>query len=383
MVKTDLFYSSTHSTALHHLPSTFVRVGPVTCLPGLVRDLGCDPEPLFASLGVDYTRFADPDYEMPFILSSRLVSRCTAATGCDHLGLLLGERASISSLGIVGFMLQCAPTVGVALQALVRFLDLHDRGGIATMDIDAGVVQLGYDIILPEASAQEQIYDLAMTYLWKVMRGLCGEQWLPITVMLMRRTPPNIEPYHSAFSSRERFNQGHNAMVFRAHWLDQPIAGSDPLLYRYLEKQALEAQTRQLTTIVDDLRLLLHRSFASGHCSATVVARQLGMHERTLNRYLSTAKTTFRRELDSVRYEMARELLASSAMQISQIADALDYAETSSFCRAYRRWSGVSPNDWRSAYLQSREHNRKPDLDFKQHSRQIRDALSAHDPSES
>jgi AraC-like DNA-binding protein len=364
MVKGDSAYSSTHLAAFHHLPSTFVRVGPTMHLPELVGGLGYDPAPLFTSLGLDHTRFADPDYEIPFILSSRLLSRCTAATGCDHLGLLLGERAAISSLGLVGFMLQSAPTVGVALRALVRYLDLHDRGGLATLDIDGGVAQLGYSIILPEASAQEQIYDLAMTFICKLMRGLCGAQWLPTTVLLMRNAPQNAGPYQSAFSSRARFNQTHNATVFSAHWLDQPIAGADPLLYRYLEKEALEAQGRQLTTIVDDMRMLLHRSIAAGHCSATVVAKQLGMHERTLNRYLATANTTFRLELNRVRYEMAQEMLSNGAMQITQIADALDYAETSSFCRAFKRWSGLSPKDWRKSHLRSRAHKSNPRLDF-------------------
>ncbi len=186
-------------------------------LPELVQELGCDPAPVFASLGFDCSQFADPDLEVPFVRASRLLARCAAATGCDHLGLLLGERASISSLGITGFLLQCAPTVGLALQDLLRHLDLNDRGGITTLVVDSGMVQLGYEIILPEASAKAQIYDLAMTYLCRVMRRLCGQQWAPTQVLLSRQPVRNLAPYRHALRSGVRFNECCNALLFEAN----------------------------------------------------------------------------------------------------------------------------------------------------------------------
>ena len=103
-----------------------VRVGPLMGLPQLVRDLGCDPDPIFASAGFDTSQFEDPDVEILFVPASRLLAHCVKATACDHLGLLLGERAAPSSLGVAGFMLQAAPDVSTALRGLVRHLDLHD-----------------------------------------------------------------------------------------------------------------------------------------------------------------------------------------------------------------------------------------------------------------
>ena len=125
-----------------------VRVGPLMGLPGLLRDLGSDPEPVFAAAGFNTDQFADPDFEIPFVAGSRLLARCVAATGCGHLGLLLGERADPSSLGIAGFMLRTAPDVGSALRALANYLDLHDRGAVVTLASKESEISLSYAIHL-------------------------------------------------------------------------------------------------------------------------------------------------------------------------------------------------------------------------------------------
>ena len=80
---------------------------------------------------------------------------------------------------------------------------------------------------------------------------------------------------------------------------------------------------------------------------ATDIARQLHIHERTLNRRLQEEGTSFRHELDFVRYEMARQFLAESAIPIAKIATALNYADVSAFNRAFKRWTGMTPSQWR------------------------------------
>ena len=70
-------------------------------------------------------------------------------------------------------MLPAAPDVGTALRGLVRHLDLHDRGAVATLTANGGVTSLGYAIHLSGVEATDQIYDLAMALVCKIMRSLC------------------------------------------------------------------------------------------------------------------------------------------------------------------------------------------------------------------
>ncbi|MCB8820600.1 helix-turn-helix transcriptional regulator [Microvirga rosea] len=74
------------------------------------------------------------------------------------------------------------------------------------------------------------------------------------------------------------------------------------------------------------------------------------MHRRTMNRYLRTRGLAFRQVANEVRFEIACELLENTDMALGQIAAALRYSEPSAFTRAFRRWSGRTPSEWRAGH---------------------------------
>jgi len=328
--------------------TAFVRVGPLMSIPAVLQELGHEPGPIFDFAGLKPAQFSDPDFEIPYLDAGRLLARCVAITGYRHFGLLVGERAGPSTLGVAGFLLQSAPDVGTALRGLVQHLDLHDQGGVATLHMSGGVTHLGYAIHLSGVEATEQIYDISIAIGCNIMRGLCGKNWNPAEVLLSTRQPLNLAPYRRFFRTPIRFNANQSAVVFPTRWLDHRIPGADALLHRHLEKEAAELHSFKKTDIVSDLRRLLRNSLVKGKCTAGDIARQLRIHERTLNRRLREEGTSFRQELDDIRYAMARQYLTESSMPIARIAKALNYADVSTFSRAFKRWEGSTPAEWRN-----------------------------------
>ncbi|HYQ70848.1 MAG TPA: AraC family transcriptional regulator, partial [Gammaproteobacteria bacterium] len=302
---------------------------------------------VLASADLAAAQFTDADFEIPYIKAGRLLSRCVAVTGCRHFGLLVGEHAGPSSLGVAGFLLKSAPDVGTALRSLVRHLDLQDQGGMATLQIMGSTVLLGYAIHLHGVEAAEQICELSITIASNIMRSLCGKGWNPAEVHFATRQPRDLAPYRRIFRAPIRFNAGQCAVAFPIRWLDHRIASADALLYQHLEKQAAELHKLHSGDIVDSLCQLLRKSIPARQCTFTDIARQLHLHERTLNRRLQEEGTSFRELLDATRYEMARQLLAESTMPIARIAMTLDYTDASAFSRAFKRWSGTTPAQWR------------------------------------
>jgi AraC-like DNA-binding protein len=128
--------------------------------------------------------------------------------------------------------------------------------------------------------------------------------------------------------------------------LAQPIEGADPERFRRAQADAdavgradlVQATHRALRT------LLLH-----GRVSGEDVAQALAMHRRTLNRRLSAQGTTFQHVLDHVRRTVATELLEDSDVAMHDIAETLGYAGLTPFMRAFRRWTGRTPCEWRKA----------------------------------
>jgi len=326
-----------------------VRVGPLTNIPATLWSLGYERAPIFKKAGFQLKQFENPDQKIPFIKGSKLLTECVCVTGCHHFGLLLGMRSHPSELGIVGYLLRVAPDVRTGLQVLLNYLDLHDEGGMATFETNDDITLLGYTIIEPRAYAVDQIYDLSMVMICNIMRGLCGEKWAPTEILMMKKSPNNKKPYKDLFQSRIRFNSDTNAVAFPSKWLDLPLEYSDSFLFKHLLNEAEALRANQDIDLITKLRQLLHQCLLHDGCSLQHIAEQLGMHERTLNRRLKAEDTTFRDELERVKFSVSQQLLSSTNAPLEDISNSLGYADSTAFIRAFKRWSDQTPSQWRNA----------------------------------
>ena len=329
------------------LQDNTLRIGPFTNLPSILRSFGLDPRPVFSDSGLSLAPFRDPDARIPYAAAGRLLAHCSTATRCHHLGLLLGERAGPSHLGIAGFLARSAPDIGTALQNLVDYLDLHDQGGVPLLVTRGHTTLLGYYILQPGVEAADHIYDLSITIACNIMRSLCGSSWNPTRVLLSRPQPLDLAPYRRVFRAPLVFNAEKNALMFPSSWLGHSVPSGDPLLHDHLEKEAKELRVRKSPNLVRELRTLLYQRLAVEKISVIDIARRLGMEERTLNRRLQAEGTSFRRELERIRYSLSQQLLSETVVPVTRVSTMLGYAEVSVFCRAFKRWSGVSPAKWR------------------------------------
>lgn len=324
-----------------------VRVGPLVNLEGLVISLGHDPEPIFEKAGVDIRHYRDPDHKLPFAKSAHLLARCAEATACDHFGLLLGQMATPSLMGVPGFLARAAPSVEQSLVSLVETLDLHDEGGTVALEIGPEFSSLSYSVHLDGIPALDHIYDLSAVMICKTLSVLCGLEWKPVSVKLGRREPADRSPYRRYFRCSIFFDSTGTEVTFANYCLKQTPPAADELLFRHLEQEAKVMHDLQHGELADMLPAILRSCLLNGKYSAGEIADALGFHERTLHRRLKNAGTSFRQELDTVRRTLSEQLLLHSSLAISDIATTLGYADASGFIRAFERWSGISPNAWR------------------------------------
>ena len=189
---------------------------------------------------------------------------------------------------------------------------------------------------------------ISMANICNIMRALCGETWTPLQVLLTHMQPDDIHPYTSFFNTKPIFNSDVNALVFPDHWLQKSIPGADPQQYRALVEELTTIKSQVNVDLLEQARSLLHPLLISGRCSEADLAQVLSMHPRTLNRRLKERDTTFRSLIADTRYEISTQLLAESKTSILRISTILGYADASVFTRAFRRWSGMSPNSWRT-----------------------------------
>jgi AraC-like DNA-binding protein len=326
-----------------------VRVGTIAGLPPVLRALGADPAVLMAEVGLDPGALDDPDNEISFALRGRLLAHCAARCNCPHLGLLVGQRAGLQSLGLVGLLVRYSPDVGQALRNLVRNLHLHARGGVIQLEVHGSVAVLSFDTYQPGAEALEQVGDGAVAVMFNILLALCGPQWKPAELRFARSPPDDTAPYRRFFAAPLRFNRSENAVAFPSYWLKQPLPTSDEQLSRLLQQQLDARAASHGEPFPGQVRRVLRTALLSDLGSAGQIAGLLAMHSRTLHRRLAAFGTNFRRLVEESRFDIAGHMLEHSTLTVREIADLLDYADASAFTRAFRRWTGTTPAQWRVA----------------------------------
>ena len=265
---------------------TTVRVGPLFNIPSLLLKLGCNPGRVFERAGFNIDELEDTDHRISYLSASRLLAECVAATRSEHFGLLLGQMAGPSYLGIAGFLVRSAATVGQALEALVKNLDLHDDGGTSALDIEADYTRLSFHVHQPGVSAIGQIYDMSAAIMCNTMHSLCGDDWKATQICLVRRKPVDLNPYKQHFRAPLIFDSEICGIVFPSYYLKRTPPAADELLHHHLELEAEALHQVQHHEIAEMLPAILQKGLLMGQCSAGDIADAIGIHERTLHRRL-------------------------------------------------------------------------------------------------
>jgi AraC-like DNA-binding protein len=327
-----------------------IRVAILAPVPQLLAEHGCEPAPVLASVGLDRRAFDNPEDRVPFATLGRLLERCVAVTGCPHFGLLVGMRFDIAAMGVIGVLMRSAPSVGAALEALVRHTHVNDRGGLPyLLSLGAARAAFGYAIHHQDTPAVAQVYDGALAIGCRMLRALCGPAWKPVEVALSRRAPPGVAPYRRFFGAPVVFDAPHSRILFDARWLGRSIGGADPIEHMSAQRILATVDRRNGRALAERVRHAVQALVVTGDLSVARIAESLPMHDRALRRRLRAEGTSVHRIIDDVRYEVARQLLRETQLPLSEIASALRYSDATAFSRAFRAWAGTTPSRWRAA----------------------------------
>jgi len=322
------------------------RVGALAEVPQLLRELGADPAEVAAGAGIDLGMLHDPENSIPYTTAGKLLQASATRTGCAHFGLLVGQRCDTRSLGLVGRLMRNARTWGDALQDIVDNQHRYVSGAAPYLLVRDGVATSGYTIYQPGTEGADHFRDGAIAVKFNMMRELCGA--LPDEVLLSRRPPADVHPYRSFFRVPVRFDAEQSALVFPAGLLERPVPGADSRQRAILEESVAKYWAVALPNVTEQVVRILRSRVLFGDATLDEVARCLTMHPRTLNRRLQSEGATFRGLLNEAHFEVAQQLLAGTRINVSGIAIALGYAETSAFSHAFHRMAGVSPFEWRA-----------------------------------
>jgi hypothetical protein len=211
---------------LGRLPAGYIHLGVAKEIAPTLRELGVDPDPLTREAGLDPALFDDGASVTLHATVGRLLTLSVTRTHCPHFGLLVGQRATILSLGLVGRLMVHSATVSAALRALVSNLSIQNRGAVPALSVTGNTALFSYEVYQPETESADQISDGAIACAVNAVRALLGAEWVPTEVLLPRAAPADPKPYRRHFRAPVRFDQELAALVLPAACLKTRTAGS-------------------------------------------------------------------------------------------------------------------------------------------------------------
>jgi len=328
-----------------NIPTNLLR-----CLSATLAELGVDAARTTVGLGFSIEDLANPSCRVSFRQGSVMIRRALQMTKGKALGLEIGRRETVFSIGLVGFAMVTCPTLGDAVSLGVSRQQF--TGAMLHFDLltEPGRISVAASSRFPEPDIQIFLVEEAFASFLQVARGLIGPAFRPLRIDLCHSAPSYADVYRDLFDCEVRFGQTANLFVSDADWMARKLPTHDPLSHRqtmqFLElSTAREQESLELVTSVERL---LRQNLAEMPTLADI-ARQLCLSERTLRRRLTDQGVSFQSLLDGQRRNRALELLGNSKLSIEQVAFAVGFSDPHNFRRAFRRWTGSAPSEMRAA----------------------------------
>ena len=271
-------------------------------------------------------------------------------TNDPHFGLHVGESVKLGTYTVYGLILLSCHNFGQVFQQTLRYEGLAHDLGRSDLSIENDLAHYRWNSDFPDASrhlAESVFAGIRVFGNW-----LAGTNLPPAPISFTHQAPDDSSEHLRIFGTPATFNAAINSASFDAVLLNWPVPNADVGMYPVLQQHAeallkakMLAQGEQ--NIVAQVRANIIANLRQDKVKLAAIAQDLNLTQRTLQRKLSEASTSFQQVLDQTRHELAKDYLSQHQLSLADIAFLLGYQEQSAFNHAFKGWFGISPGSYR------------------------------------
>ncbi|MGI9232479.1 MAG: AraC family transcriptional regulator ligand-binding domain-containing protein [Woeseiaceae bacterium] len=324
----------------------------IVIIRGALAARGIDAGQVLREAGIEPDVYENTEKRVPFEAVDRLFRLVVERTGDPTIGIDVVDHMNPTVYEALGVAMLCSSTLRNFFRRFERFFDIVsslERGVFHETEYGGYFAEepfVRYSDVTRGVHA-----DAFLAVVIKFMRLVYQPDYVPRKVEL-NWTPPELyhDKYQKHFGPNVEFGASKTAIHVASEDLDAPLSGSNASLAFHNDQLA--------TAILADLKKqdLRARVYArlieylpAGDCSREKVAHSLNMSESAFQKKLKVEGTSYQEVLDNTRSELARHYLEKSGLSISEAAFLLGFTDSSNFSRAFKRWTGKSPTDFREA----------------------------------
>jgi AraC-like DNA-binding protein len=311
---------------------------------------GIDADSLFKEVGLEPRLLTDSDGRYPVKKMFKLWSLAVERTGDPCFGLTVGKQWHPTTWHALGYAWFASATLEEALKRLVRCSAMITTAGeffLEERSADFKFSVLPHFLAMPRPAA---VMDAVMTNIVIMCRVSFGDDFNPLRVSFSHSGDGCRRRRREFFRSPIEYGGEKNRVFFDKESLRKPLPtanaelahSSDRIIEEYLSRIGIGTTTSSVQTILVDL-------LPSGEVTEELLAASLNLSPSSLQRRLKKEGTTYRAVLQEVRCDLAGKMLEDGSKTLNEISFLLGFAELSAFSRAFKRWTGMAPSEYRAS----------------------------------
>jgi AraC-like DNA-binding protein len=312
---------------------------------------GYDADAMFTRLGIDLVGLYKGETRLPSKKIKFAWEEAARMTGDSAFGLSAAEVAFPTMFHSLSIVMSSCSSLGEAFEKFMRFRHVIDTISINSFEDCGDNVSFGWS---PVTDIESEIgAEAFIACLMTLCRWGHGLSFSPHKVFLTRDKPEDTEQYEAFFKAPVEFNCDQNILYFDKESMYRPILTANKELASQSEVLTADylARTLQGDTIAKVYKVLMD-FIANKFCSIELVAEELNMSPRTLQRKLHTLDTSYEALVDDARRDYAIALISDNRVPLKEVSYRAGFSDASNFGRAFKRWTNLSPGQYRQHKFQ-------------------------------
>jgi AraC-like DNA-binding protein len=319
-----------------------------TALAAALETHGCDPRIVFGCAGLDIEALGKPGARYSFARIQRLWAEARLATGDPCIGLYAARWIKPQALHALGLSWMASRTLYDGFRRMARYSHIANTSLKITVSEDTNQVRVAPEIDARGIERAPEGVDATLAFIVSLCRFITNRHFAPAQVTFRHAANDHVDQYVEFFAAPVHFGRREDALWVDVETARQPVpAGNEELAGetdRIAERYLATLEPRR---VQDRVREVLMTLLPSGEADQRAVARSMNRSVSALQRQLRAEGASYRAVLDETRQTMATRLVRERRYSLGQIAYLLGFADQANFSRAFKRWTGEAPSEYR------------------------------------
>lgn len=284
----------------------------------------------------------------------RLIESLLSTSNDPLMGLNSSRHVQPGSYSVLGYITMSCATMGDAIERIPKYERLVGDMGVTHISQSAKAIFLHWQCAYTNELVRQHMIDNVLASWTNFARWLANQDASPERILLERDKPKDadeVKQYEAFFQCPIFFSQKKSGIELASQLLKTPLRQPDLLLLKTLESHA----SQQINELENDLgsfslkvAFAIKKQLNMGQARKELIADELGLSTRTLQRKLVSEGTSYQQLADEIRLDMAKQFLDDSQLAIQDIAYNLGFSDSGSFHRRFKQWTGKTPGEYRS-----------------------------------